>query len=130
MSRNTRPLSQVEVEKALLDEVDRLEALTNGGHDPETGEELTGYDDACRAAAEAEVDWKVGFAEGMILQAGRASKERRDLQEARVTQTKKDLLRAYKITEAVRNSHKEALTSSRARIDALRTIAANVRAQT
>lgn len=129
----TRPLSQVEVEQALMEEADHLEALTNGGTSPKTGTEFMGYDAICELAAETEADWKINFAEGMILQASKPAEgrgERRDLQEARVTKTHAEDLRAYLKAKAVKDAAKEALVTSRTRIDAIRTIAANVRAQT
>lgn len=126
-----RPASQVEVETALLEEVDHLEALTNGGESPKGPSDiLKGYDDVCTEAAEAEADWKIDFATQMVTFANGASKERRDLQEARATAIHKDKLRARLLKAAVKDAHKEALVTSRTRIDALRTIAANVRAQT
>lgn len=129
-----RPVSQVEVETALLEEVEHLEALTNGGVSSKTdGESLVGYDDICREAAESEADWKIEQAKGMIAQAQRTTggrAEAKHTQEARVLATKADLYRRYKVTAAVKEGHKEALVTSRSRIDALRTIAANVRAQT
>lgn len=130
-----RAMSQVEVEDAMLDEVDHLEALTNGGASPKdpTGEVMVGYDQVCSMAAEAEADWKIAQARGMIAQANRRDggrAEAKHTQEARVLAVNEDLFRAYKVTAAVKDSSKEALVTSRARIDALRTIAANVRAQT
>lgn len=134
MSRDrTRPVSQVEVEGALLDEVEHLEALTNGGTSPKSATEFVGYDEVCRLAAEAEADWKITQAKGMIGQAQRTEggrAEAKHTQEARVLATHGELFRAYRVTAAVKDGAKEALVTSRSRIDALRTIAANVRAQT
>lgn len=130
MSRDrTRPLSAVEVENALQDEVDHLEALTNGGTSPKIESDLSGYDDACRSAAEAEAEWKITQAKGLIGIVAGGNKDRRDIQEARVLVLHRDLYRAYKLTGGAKEAHKEALLTSRARIEALRTIAANVRAQ-
>ena len=130
----TRPWSQVEVETALLEEVEHLEALTNGGVSPKTdGTDLVGYDVICTRAAEAEADWKIAQAKGMIGQAQRTEgtrAEAKHTQEARVLATHADLFRSYRVTAAVKDGAKEALVTSRSRIDALRTIAANVRAQT
>lgn len=128
-----RPVSQVEIETDLLEEVEHLEALTNGGPSPKTGEDMVGYDVTCAMAAEAEADWKIEQAKGMISQAARTAggrAEAKHTQEARVLATKGDLYRRYKMAAAVKDGHKEALTTSRTRIDAIRTIAANVRAQT
>lgn len=128
-----RPVSQVEVETALLEEVDHLEALTNGGTSPKTGSQFMGYDEVCTLAAEAEADWKIAQAKGMIGQAQRTEggrAEAKHTQEARVLATHGDLFRTYRVSAAVKDGAKEALVTSRSRIDALRTIAANVRAQT
>lgn len=122
----TRPLSQVEVEAELLDQVEHLEALTNG--DEDLG--IVGYDQVCEAAADAEVEWKLAFAREMLTQANRGSKERRDLQESRATTIHAEAFRAYKLRGAQKDAAKEALVTTRTKIDALRTIAANVRAQT
>lgn len=128
-----RPLGQVEVEEMLMEEVDHLEALTNGGPSRKTGAELIGYDKVCEIAADAEVDYKLAFAQGMIGQAGRTGPsgraERRDIQEARVLRTHAEDYRNYKRAAAAKDATKEALATSRARADAIRTIAANIRAQ-
>ena len=127
-------MSQVEVEGALMEEVDHLEALTNGGASPKTGDVLLGYDEVCQEAAEAEATWKIEEAKGLILQAAHAPEGKRAepeyLRRARVLASKADLYRAYKIKAGVKDSHKEALVTSRNRADALRTIAANIRSQT
>lgn len=131
-----RAMSQVEVEEGLLEEIGHLEALTNGGASPKTGDDLQGYDETCRLAAEAEADWKIEEAKGLIHQAnqppgeGKTRGEGEYMRRARVLATKPDLYRAYKVRGAAKDGHKEALVTSRARADALRTIAANIRTQT
>lgn len=128
-------MGQAEVEVALMEEIGHLEALTNGGESPKTGDALQGYDETCRLAAEAEADWKIEEAKGLILQAAQGSPEGKRgepeyLRRSRVLATKADLYRAYKVRGAAKDGHKEALVTSRARSDALRTIAANIRTQT
>lgn len=127
------PMSQGEVETELLVEVAHLEALTNGGETPKTGEILTGYDSTCRVAAEAEAEWKIQEARFLVAQADRPREGRAEaveLRKARALSIHGDLYRAYKVGAAVKDGHKEALVTSRARLDALRTISANVRVQT
>lgn len=126
-------MSQGEVEEALLQEVGHLEALTNGGPSPKTGESLQGYDETCESAASAEADWKIQEARFLVAQADRPREGRAEaveLRKARALSIHGDLYRAYKVTGAQKDGHKEALVTSRARLDALRTISANVRVQT
>lgn len=127
-----RPTAQGDIEDALFAENERLERLTNGGFDLD-GDEVVGYDELCSVAAEAEATWKIEFAKGMIAQAGRMTggrPEAKHTQEARVYATKADMYRQYKMAAAMRDARKEALATVRARIDTLRTMAANVRGQT
>ncbi len=129
-----RPVSQVEVETELLGWVDHLEVLTNGGHSEMVDADFEGYDDLCDAAAGAEADWKIAEANGLIAQANRTEEGKRGepeyLRKARVLALKADEYRAYKMTAAVKESRKEALVTTRARCDALRTVCANTRTQT
>lgn len=122
----SRPLSQVDVERAIEEESERLEVLTNGSEEWE----VEGYAEVCSKAAQAEAEWKMAFHKGMILQANRGSRDRKDIEEARVHATHEDKFREYKMAAARRDAAKEALVTSRSVLDALRTIAANVRAQT
>lgn len=128
-----RPLSQVEVETDLMEEVEHLEALTNGGHSPKSDADLLGYDDICDLAADAEADWKITEANTLIALAAKKTEGRGEpeyLRRARVLQAHGDLYRSYKKAGAVKESRKEAMTTSRNRLDAVRTIAANIRTQT
>lgn len=127
-------MSQADVEAALLAEVDHLEALTNGGASPKTGDVLVGYDALCSTAAEAEADWKIEEAKALVQMASRTEAGTRGeaeyLRRARVLSIHAEKFRRYKVAGAVKESAKEALVTSRTRTDALRTISANVRAQT
>lgn len=130
--RDNSPKSQAAIEAELEALSGHLEALTNGGPSPMTGEVLTGYDEILEDQANAEVDWKLAFAQKMIQEAGRSTdyRDRKDLQEARATMALQEKLRRYKIATAVAAHSKEALATTRAQMDAKRTQAANVRAQT
>lgn len=129
-----RPMGQAEVEVALMEEIGHLEALTNGGESPKTGDALQGYDETCKMAAEAEADWKIEEARGLIAMAAQPPTdgkrgESEYMRRARVLATKSDLYRAYKVRGGAKDAHKEALVTSRERANALRTIAANIRTQ-
>lgn len=132
-----RPVSQVEVETDLLEWVEHLEVLTNGGVSPKFPEDepFEGYDDLCEAAAGAEADWKIQEASALVALADRPKEEGKRaepeyLRKARVLALHKEKFRAYKMTSAQKEARKEALTSTRARCDALRTVCANTRTQT
>lgn len=130
-----RPVAQVDVENELLGWVDHLEVLTNGGHSGMVEADFEGYDDLCEKAAEAEADWKIKEASELVALADRppAEGKRADpeyVRKARVLALHRDLFKAYKMTAAVKEARKEALVSTRARCDALRTVCANTRTQT
>lgn len=132
-----RPVSQVEVEEELLQRGEHLEALTSGGVSPlfPDDDPFEGYDDLCEAAADAEADWKIQEASALVHLADRPKEEGKRgepeyLRKARVLALHKDKFRAYKMTAAERDGRKEALTTTRTRMDALRTVAANQRTQT
>lgn len=132
-----RPVSQVEVEAALQDEIDHLEAITNGGTSPkfEDGQALLGFDSICSMAADAEADWKIEEAR-YIVQAtdrppgGKSRPEAKHVMEARALALHAEKFRAYKRTAGAKDATKEALNTARARVNALQTISANVRGQT
>ena len=131
MTAAYRPKGQAEIEEELENLAAHLEALTNGGYSPITGEALIGYDEILALAADAEVDYKVEFARRIVEEAtDPPPRDRKDLQEARATLACQDLLRTRRRADAVAASRKEALYTTRARLDAKRTQAANVRAQT
>jgi len=130
-----RPVAQVDVENELLGWVDHLEVLTNGGHSEMVDAEFEGYDDLLDQAAEAEADWKIQEASELVALADRPREEGKRaeaeyLRKARVLALHRDKFRAYKMTAAVREARKEALVTTRARCDALRTVCANTRTQT
>lgn len=99
-------------------------------------EELT-YDLAKRAevAALAEATYKVAFAKARLrarMQPGTGPRERTTNDEAddRAIRDCEEELTEHLITEALYNSARDALFSKRSQMDALRTIAANIRAST
>lgn len=118
MTEYRRPLSQAEIESAIMGLSAELES------DTET------FADQCSAAAEAEVDYKVEAARAMLAFAADPALRNVAMREARVLVHTHEKFRAYKITAAAQTAGKEALATKRARIDAMRTLAANVRAQT
>ncbi len=129
-----RPVGQVEVEAELLGWVDHLEVLTNGGHSEMVDAIFEGYDDLCDQAAEAEADWKIQEASELVALADRPKEEgkRGDpeyLRKARVLALHREKFKAYKMTAAQKEARKEALVTTRARCDALRTVCANTRTQ-
>lgn len=132
-----RPVSQVEVEAALQDEIDHLEAITNGGTSPkfDDGTTLVGFDQICQMAADAEADWKIEEARYIIgatdkPPGGRSRPEAKHVMEARALALNAEKFRAYKRTAGAKDATKEALNTARARVNALQTISANVRGQT
>jgi len=127
--------SQGEIEEDLQAEIDHLEAITNGGESPKfPGDTLTGFDSVCEMAGDAEADWKIAQAKGLIAQndkppGGRTRPEAKHIMEARVLAMNEEKYRAYKRTAAAKDAGKEALNSARARVNALQTMSANVRSQ-
>lgn len=124
--------SPAEVEEELDLELEHLEALTNGGHSTKVDAEVPGFDAVAVAAANAEADWKIEAARAKVKMADRDSgsrKEAEHLMDARILNAKPELYRAYKVTAAQKESHLEALRSSRARVDAARTKCANRRGE-
>jgi hypothetical protein len=116
MSR--RPLTQAEVESLILDTADRLEEVT------------TEFADISDQAANAEADYKLAMARTWLGVASSDRKMTTTERQMRADLLTNDALRRYKVAEAQRAATREALLSYRARIDALRTVSANVRAQT
>jgi hypothetical protein len=112
-----RPLTQAEVESAILDTADALDRVTHE------------FADISDAAAEAEADYKLAVARTWLGIVGGERKMTTTERQMRTDALTNDALRAYKVAEARRASTREALLSYRARIDALRTVSANVRAQ-
>lgn len=111
MSRS-RPISQVEIEEEIMRLTDLLESET------ESFEKLA-IDSAVK-----ESNYKASWAKEYLGAKG-SIKER----EAWADYKLEDLAMQYKISEALVKSKREKLHSLRTSIDALRTLAANVRAQ-
>lgn len=111
-------LTQAEIERQILAIGDELEAETDR------------YDEIARQSAEAEADYKERAARAHVSLADSQTKMTVADRAARVDVFCRDEFRAWKILDASRASSREAMLSYRARLDALRTLAANVRHQT
>lgn len=117
--RAGRLLTQGEIEQQIMAISDALEEATDD------------YASASYEAALAEADYRREYARAMV-HAADADGPRVPVseREARALLAVTDQHRAYKVLDARAESGKQALYSLRARLDALRTLAANVRAQT
>lgn len=113
-----RVLAQVEIENEIVACLDALERETDR------------YDRLATDAASAEADYKLAYAKAVIVLSDSASRMTAAEKQARAEVHAGDPLRAWKVLEARRGATKEALLSLRARLDALRSLSANVRAQT
>lgn len=113
-----RPLIQAEVEQGILNLSNALEDST---------EEYATLSDV---AAEAEADFKLKMARAIIGMSASGIKATAQEKQARADLQAAEELRAWKIAEARRQAAKEHLLSLRARLDALRSLSANIRAQT
>lgn len=111
MSRN-RPISQVEVEEEIMRLTDLLENETEA------------FEQLAIDASVKESNYKASWAKEYLGAKG-SIKER----EAWADYKLEDMTMQYKISEALVKSKREKLHSLRTSIDALRTLAANVRAQ-
>lgn len=116
-------LNQGTIEAGIIEICDRLDVLVDE------------YAVQCEAAADAEAAYRVKFHRAILQHkttsrttTGRAMSDREA--EARATVDAEAELRAYKIAAALVDSSKQAQLSQRARLDALRTLSANVRAST
>ena len=87
------------------------------------------YAQVAELAATCEADYKVKAARVWVTTAAAGKGMTAGERQARADIAAGDELRAWKIAEARRAATKEALLSMRARLDALRTLAANVRHQ-
>ena len=121
-TQHLRPLSQVEIEAAIMAVVAEMETLT---------EEYAGISDD---EAEAENAYKrrkfravITLSERSTLADGR--KPTVDWREAQAETIAADEADTYRLAQARLRSTKEALLTKRARLDALRSLAANVRGQ-
>lgn len=111
-------LTQGDIEHGILSLSDQLERET----------EL--YAELSDLAAEAEANYKHAAAVHLITLAANGAKMTAPERQARVDVHCSDQFRTWKVQEARRQACKEALLSLRARIDAQRSLAANVRHQT
>lgn len=130
--RDNRPRSLDEIEEELDLERDHLEAITNGGYSPKVDAEVDSFFATTEAAATAEADWKIAEATEKVKAANAARGSRGEAQhviEARAMKLHEKKYRAYKMTAARKEAHKEALSTQRSILDAVRTKAANHRGQ-
>jgi hypothetical protein len=112
-----RVLAQVEIENEILAVLDALEDQTHL------------YDRIAVDAASAEADYKLAYANAIVRLSDSQARMTAPEKQARAELHAADELRAWKVLEARRASTKEALLSVRARLDALRSLSANVRHQ-
>jgi hypothetical protein len=115
---NRRLLTQGDIEHNIIALSDQLE------------EQTYLYEQVSDDAAEAEADYKLANAQAMIRIAASGIKTTVQDRQARVDVECNEQFRVWKIAEARRQSCKEHLLSLRARMDAQRSLAANVRHQT
>lgn len=111
-------LTQASIEAQILRLSDELESETER------------YADLAQLAAETEADWKQAHATTVVALASSDQRTSMDVRRATAELDNAHLLRVWLIAEARRATCRETLISLRARLDALRTLAANVRAQT
>lgn len=117
-------LTQADVERRIMKLSDELDELTHA------------LDQQARAAGEAEGDYKVAFhaarvtARAILDGNGPGGRVTNDEAEDFAMEKSEDEFRTYKVAEAVYQSGRDALRAKMSQLDALRTIAANIRAQT
>lgn len=111
-------ITQVDVETQILRVINELE------------DETDRYAELEDRAGEAEADYKGDFAKALLQVAATGDKITAGEREARATKSSIDTFRAWKIEEGRRRASKEYLLTLRAKLDALRSLSANVRAQT
>lgn len=121
--RSLRILSQGEIEAEIADLSDAL------------ADETHRYADVSESSAGAEADFKLKWAREYVAIADRTAGQGRSGPTVDEKQSRCDLaaegeFRNWKIMDARMRASKEALLSLRARLDALRTLSANVRQQT
>lgn len=112
MSMRNSPISQVDIENAILRLVDELE------------EETEAFEKLAEDAAKKEAVYKTNWAKEYLAAKG-SIKER----EAWADYKLADMQFDYKISEALVKSKREKLLSIRTSMDAMRTLNANVRSQ-
>ena len=117
-------LTQAEVEAGIADTVERLDALT------------AEYGAAADHAAESEHLYRTKRNRALVQEAHdprplpNGAKTTADYREAQAELAAADEAYVYRMADARLRTLREALTTHRARLDALRTLSANVRAQT
>lgn len=112
-------LSQGEIEAAIVELAARLEAETDA------------YAATCDEAADAEADWKYALYRSTLAQAADEGRSNAQVREARAAlEAGEELFRLYRLTGERQRAAAAALASLRARLDAFRTLSANVRHQT
>lgn len=114
-----RPLlTQGQTEQAILTLSDEIEQQTYL------------YAEQSESAAIAEADYKIARARSYVILTERHPKMTASEREMRSDLNSAEQLRNWKLYEARRQATREALLSLRARLDALRSISANIRHQT
>lgn len=117
--RHLRPLAAVEVEERIQGVMESMEAATED------------YDVLLNTAAIAEADYKRDYARAVLAVIEHSETRMTVLErEARVALYSADALRQHLISQAARNACREHLLTLRSHMEALRTLASNIRAQT
>jgi hypothetical protein len=116
-TRHLRPLAAVEVEERIQQVMEAMESATED------------YDALAQSAAEAEADYKRDYARAVLAVIQHGEKMTVLEREARVTLHSADAMRHHLIAQAARNSTREHLLTLRSHMEALRTLASNIRAQ-
>lgn len=120
-------MSPVEVEDELLRTIDLMEINTVGGVDPVDGEVVASLTALARARIDAEAAYKAAHGTATLRAEGSSEGKRK----ANVETNKhvRQKWREAELAEAVHNNRKAYLDFLRHKLDALRTIAANMRGQ-
>jgi len=118
-TRHLRPLAAVEVEERIQQVMEAMESATED------------YDALLNSAAEAEANYKRDYAHAVLAVITHSESKMTVLErEARVTLHSADALRNHLISQAARNACREHLLTLRSHMEALRTLASNIRSQT
>ena len=110
-------LAQGEIESDILQIADEMETETER------------YEVLASEAAVAEADYKLRLSRAVVKLADSQARMTAQERQARAEIAAGEELRIWKLAEAKRQATKEALLTLRARLDALRSLAANVRHQ-
>lgn len=111
-------LTQGQTEQSILQLCDEIEQQTYL------------YAEQSETAAIAEADYKVAKSRSYVILTERHPKMTASEREMRADLNSAEQMRTWKLYEARRQATREALLSLRARLDALRSISANIRHQT